>query len=150
MNDFHLAGLRYKFIYSMSGLILGLACIVTGALLGLYGVTGHTGMVAKFLGLDTQLNDAPPGVVVFVIGVFMVVATRFKVRVKEIEQFTPPLGDHAASPSTGSLPSSDQPLPPGGGAPPPSRGGGGGGGGSGFNRAVREICYAPPKWWDRV
>lgn len=78
--ELHRAGLRYKFIYSVIGLVLGLACILTGLLLGLAGVTGHTTFTASLIGLNTNLTDAAPGVVVFVVGIFMVWITRFKVK----------------------------------------------------------------------
>ncbi|KRB26322.1 hypothetical protein ASE05_10485 [Mesorhizobium sp. Root172] len=132
MEDFNKAGLRYKFFYSVFGLVLGLACIISGSLLGLYGVSGHTTMVAQFLGLNTQLNDAPPGVVIAVVGVFMVVATRFKVRVKDIQEFGPafpPIGSAKTDEATRSV------------VGPPSGGGGGGGGGS---RRVTQVDYNSP------
>ena len=76
--ELHRLGLKLKFAYSVIGLILGLACILTGAVLGLAGVSGHTTFTASMLGLSTNLNDAAPGVVVFVVGIFMVLITRSK------------------------------------------------------------------------
>ncbi len=66
--------------YSIVGLVMGLACILAGLLLGLYGVTGHTSWTASVLGVSTNPSDAAPGVVVFVVGIFIVFLTRFKVR----------------------------------------------------------------------
>jgi hypothetical protein len=79
MEDFHKLGLKLKFVYSVCGLILGLSCIVAGAILGLSGVVGNTSFTASLLGLSTQLTDAAPGVIVFVVGIFMVFITRFRV-----------------------------------------------------------------------
>jgi hypothetical protein len=62
----------------MSGLILGLVCIFVGLALGLSGVVGNTSWTASLLGLSTSLTDATPGVIVFVVGIFMVLITRFK------------------------------------------------------------------------
>jgi hypothetical protein len=75
----HKLGLILKFLYSTIGLLLGLACILAGVVLGLSGVVGNTKFVASFIGLKTELSDAAPGVVVFIVGIFFVLITRFKV-----------------------------------------------------------------------
>ena len=67
-DDLHRLGLMLKFIYSIVGLLLGLACVIVGLVLGLYGVVGHTTLAASVLGLSTNVTDAAPGVVVFVVG----------------------------------------------------------------------------------
>lgn len=69
-----------KAVYSIIGLLLGFACIVVGLVLSLNGVSGHTSWTAEALGLSTTLNDAAPGVIVFVVGAVMVWITRFKVK----------------------------------------------------------------------
>ena len=74
-DDLHRLGLKLKFAYSMVGLFLGLACIVAGVILGLSGVAGHTTWTASLLGLETNLNDATPGVIIFVVGIFFVLIT---------------------------------------------------------------------------
>jgi len=68
---------RGQLIYSLSGLTLGLACVVGGLILALHGVTGSVGWTAKVLGLESKLNDAAPGVVLFIVGLFVVWVTRF-------------------------------------------------------------------------
>lgn len=73
-----------EYAYSMLGLVLGLACIIAGTILGLHGVAGSTSWTAKVLGLESNINDAAPGVVLFVVGVFYVWITRPKVRLKNI------------------------------------------------------------------
>jgi hypothetical protein len=47
-----------------------------GAGLCLAGVMGHTSWSA----FGSNINDAAPGVIVFVVGLFFVIITRFKVR----------------------------------------------------------------------
>lgn len=83
--EFHRIGLRYKLIYSICGLVLGLTCILSGLALCLTGVTGNTKFVASALGLRTELTDATPGVVVFVVGIFMAWITRFTVKHFQID-----------------------------------------------------------------
>src|SRR5258706_5581469 len=58
--EFRRLGLKFRFFYSILGLILGLACILAGSILGLFGVVGHTSFTASLLGLTTNLNDAAP------------------------------------------------------------------------------------------
>jgi cytochrome b subunit of formate dehydrogenase len=78
--ELHKAGMKYKFIYSMFGLVVGILCIAAGTFLGLSGVVGHTSWTASMLGFSTNINDAAPGVIVFIVGIFFVLITRFKVK----------------------------------------------------------------------
>jgi hypothetical protein len=74
---------RYQLLYSLCGLGVGLGCVVGGLLLLLNGITGTTSWTARALGAESQISDAAPGVVLFVIGLFIVVVTRFSVRVQK-------------------------------------------------------------------
>lgn len=73
-----------EYVYSCIALILGLSSIIGGSILCIYGVTGHTSFTANLLGLNANLNDAAPGVVLFVIGLFMIWATRPKVKLGDL------------------------------------------------------------------
>lgn len=95
-NDLHRLGFKLKFVYSMTGLLLGLACIVAGVVLGLSGVAGHTSWTASALGLSTSMTDAAPGVIIFVVGIFFVWMTRFKVR--QVTQHPPTESRDSAPP----------------------------------------------------
>lgn len=70
------AAVHREYLYAMLGLILGLATIIGGVVLGLNGVAGSTSWTANFLGLESQINDAVPGVVLFIVGVFMILITK--------------------------------------------------------------------------
>ena len=70
----------YHLVYSLAGLLLGLACILGGILLFLRGVTGATSWTARVLGIDSQISDAAPGALLFVAGVIVVWLTRFTAR----------------------------------------------------------------------
>src|SRR2546427_10825713 len=93
-----------QLIYSLAGLVFGLACIVGGIALFFHGVSGSSSWVGEFIGVQSKLSDAAPGTVLFVVGLAGVWPPRFPVRV---------------------------PAPMdiwlGGGAPPGGRGGGEGG-----------------------
>lgn len=76
--------IRYQFIYSMTSLILQLACMFIGGWLGISGVVGHTSLAAQVLsevGLKVQMTDAGPGTVLFLVGLLTLPFTRFNVRV---------------------------------------------------------------------
>ncbi len=76
---------KNEYRYAMLGLVLGLASIIGGVVLGLHGVAGSTSWTAKFLGLSSQINDATPGVILFVVGLFMIIATKPKVDLKDLK-----------------------------------------------------------------
>lgn len=71
---------KWEYIYGVSGLVLGLSSIVGGSILGLNGVAGSTSWTASLLGLESQINDAAPGVVLFIVGIFLVWITKPKVK----------------------------------------------------------------------
>ncbi len=79
------AAIEQEYRYARWGLGLGLSCILTGLVLGLNGVAGSTSWTASVLGLESQINDAAPGVVVFIVGIFMVWITKPKVKLHKLK-----------------------------------------------------------------
>lgn len=75
--------IRYQFMYSVLGLFLGLMCMILGTFLFFNGVGGSTSWTAKILGMNSQLSDAGPGGVLFIVGLFAVIITQFGVKVKK-------------------------------------------------------------------
>lgn len=71
---------RHQLIYAMLGLALGLVCIIGGIALFLAGVTGAMSWTAAFLGASSELYDAAPGAVLFIVGLFIVFVTRYKLQ----------------------------------------------------------------------
>jgi hypothetical protein len=71
----------YQLIYSICGLVLGLACVLAGTLLFFHGVGGSTSWTAKILGTESKLSDAAPGAVLFIVGMFIVLITKFNVTI---------------------------------------------------------------------
>ena len=53
---------------------------VLGIVLFFLGITGAVSWTAKVLGAESQLVDAAPGVVLFVVGLFVVLVTRYDVK----------------------------------------------------------------------
>jgi len=72
----------YQFVYSLSGLVLGLVCILGGVVLFLNGIVGTTSWTARLLGAESSVTDAAPGAVLFIVGLFMVYVTRFTIKVR--------------------------------------------------------------------
>jgi hypothetical protein len=68
----------YQLIYSMTGLLVGLACMIGGIVLFLHGITGSTSWIIKMLGAESNITDAAPGAVLFIVGLFVVWVTKFK------------------------------------------------------------------------
>lgn len=73
-----------EYQYAKLGLILGVLAILGGIVLGLHGVTGHTSWTAKVLGFESNINDAAPGVVLFVVGIFFVWITKPRVKLGDL------------------------------------------------------------------
>ena len=73
----------HHLIYSLAGLILGLVCVVGGIVLFLNGVAGSTSWTAKMLGAESEISDAAPGAVLFIVGLFIVFVTRYVVKVQK-------------------------------------------------------------------
>lgn len=73
---------KHQLIYSIAGLILGLVCILGGVALFINGVSGSTSWTAKILGAESQVSDAAPGAVLFIVGLFIVLITRYVLKVK--------------------------------------------------------------------
>lgn len=73
---------KHQLIYSILGLVLGLVCVVGGVILFLAGVTGKMNWTASFLGASSEILDAAPGAVLFIVGLFIIFVTRYKVKSK--------------------------------------------------------------------
>ncbi|TME21985.1 MAG: hypothetical protein E6I68_10070, partial [Chloroflexi bacterium] len=61
-----------QLIYSLAGLVLGLACVIGGTLLFFHGVVGSSSWVGEVIGVKSKLSDAAPGTVLFVVGLAVV------------------------------------------------------------------------------
>ena len=72
-----------QLVYSLAGLVLGLACVIAGTLLFFHGVVGSSSWVGEVIGVQSKLSDAAPGTVLFVVGLAVVFLTRFTVRVRQ-------------------------------------------------------------------
>ncbi len=82
-NEFWRKASLYQIIYSISGLVLGLICVFGGIILFIGGISGSTSWVANIIGAQSNISDAAPGAVLFIVGLFIVWITRFNLKVKK-------------------------------------------------------------------
>ncbi|MFZ2386005.1 MAG: hypothetical protein WBE75_07390 [Candidatus Omnitrophota bacterium] len=82
-DPLHSQALRYKFIYSMAGLFLGLVSMLGGIVLFLNGVWGSTSWTAKIFGNESTITDAAPGVVLFIVGLFVIIVTKYSAKIEQ-------------------------------------------------------------------
>lgn len=75
---------RWEYEYGKFGLVLSLITLCIGAVLTLNGVFGKISWVAKVWEMESHLNDAFPGTVLFIIGLFFAFITRPKVIIGNI------------------------------------------------------------------
>lgn len=76
--------IKNEYKYGTLGLILGLISILGGILLVFNGAVGSTSWSASILGFKSEINDAIPGVVLFIVGIFITLITRPKVKIGDI------------------------------------------------------------------
>ncbi|WP_197120962.1 hypothetical protein [Pseudoalteromonas sp. NZS100] len=73
-----LALAKYQLIYSIIGLAVGLVCVLGGIYLFIKGVMGEMDWSLKVFGNESVIANAAPGAVLFIVGLFLVIVTKFK------------------------------------------------------------------------
>ena len=74
---------KHQLIYSIAGLVVGLACIIGGIILLLHNVLGSTDWTVNMLGAKSVLKKAAPGTLLFVAGLLIVYVTRYVLKIKK-------------------------------------------------------------------
>jgi len=75
--------IRQEFWYSLIGLVSGFSTIILGIYLSAKGLLGKIDWIVNVKGIESRLLNATPGVVLFLIGFFIIVFTRYKVKVSK-------------------------------------------------------------------
>ena len=76
----------HQLAYSITGLVIGLLVVIAGVVLFFAGVGGQTTWVVNLMGIESELTDAAPGAVLGVIGLLIVVVTRYEFIVTKKEK----------------------------------------------------------------
>lgn len=75
---------RYHLIYSLACLVPVFVCVVGGIVLLFHSATGSISWTAKFLGIgESKISDAPAGVILIIVGLLIVFATRFSIKTEK-------------------------------------------------------------------
>lgn len=72
---------RHQLTYSLVGLFLGFICVIGGVALFLLGVSQKSQWVTNLLGASSEITDAAPGAILFIVGLFVVFVTRYQMHV---------------------------------------------------------------------
>ncbi|MCK5617333.1 leucine-rich repeat domain-containing protein, partial [Candidatus Pacearchaeota archaeon] len=78
-------------VYSIIGMIIGALAMVGGVILTLNGAIGEISWTASVFGMESELNDAGPGVVLMVIGLFVILITKPKPILEQLIGIMPKL-----------------------------------------------------------
>ena len=81
-KDFWQMVIKYQFIYSVCGLVIAFLTVVLGMVLVFHGIGNGNEWSAEFFGI--KINDAAPGLVLFVIGLAMAQFTKFDVGIANL------------------------------------------------------------------
>ncbi|MEE9597875.1 MAG: hypothetical protein V3V96_13960 [Acidiferrobacterales bacterium] len=68
--------------YSLCGIALGFICILGGIHLFMNGIYGSTSWTTKVLGSESYISDAAPGAILFFAGLFIILITRFTIKIE--------------------------------------------------------------------
>lgn len=79
-TPFGMQALHYEFIIVLISLIGGFGCIIAGVVLTIMGFTGNIEWFVEAVGFTSRLTNASPGIVLIIVGCFIVVKSRMKVK----------------------------------------------------------------------
>jgi len=83
-NEVIIKAIDSQFRYSIVGYVIGGIIIVFGIFLTLLGIYLPLNNISlKFLSLYISIDNATPGIILFLIGLVIIVSTRFSVKVKK-------------------------------------------------------------------
>lgn len=77
--------IKNEYRYATLGLLLGLCAILGGAILALHGIVGQTSWMASLLGFESKINDAAPGTILVIVGIFFVFITKPHIKLGDLK-----------------------------------------------------------------
>ena len=75
--------LHYEFIIILISLIGGIGCLIAGIVLTVLGFTGSIEWIVELSGFTSRLINASPGVVLMILGLFLTLKSRLKIKAEK-------------------------------------------------------------------
>ena len=82
-TTFGMQALHYEFIIILISLIGGLGCLIAGIVLTVLGFTGSIEWIIEVSGFTSRLINASPGIVLMILGLFLTLKSRLKIKAKK-------------------------------------------------------------------
>lgn len=82
-TQFGMQALHYEFIIVLLSLIGGIGCLVAGIVLTILGFTGSIEWIVEASGFTSRLINASPGIVLIIIGFWLTLKSRLKIKAKK-------------------------------------------------------------------
>lgn len=82
-TPFGMQALNYEFIIVLISLIGGIGCLIAGIVLTVLGFTGSIEWIVEASGFSSKLINASPGIVLMVIGLWLTLKSRLKIKVRK-------------------------------------------------------------------
>jgi hypothetical protein len=74
---------KHQYNISLIALFLGTIIFIGGLILFFHSLNGRTKWVVSFLGIHSELSDAPPGIVLCIIGLFVIYINRYSININK-------------------------------------------------------------------
>lgn len=82
-TQFGMQALHYEFVIVLISLIGGIGCLVAGIVLTVLGFTGSIEWIVEASGFTSKLINASPGIVLMIIGFWLTLKSRLKIKAKK-------------------------------------------------------------------
>lgn len=82
-TQFGMQALHYEFIIILLSLIGGIGCLIAGIILTILGFTGSIEWIVEASGFTSRLINASPGIVLMIIGFWLTLKSRLKIKAKK-------------------------------------------------------------------
>lgn len=82
-TQFGMQALHYEFIIVLISLIGGIGCLAAGIVLTILGFTGSIEWIVEASGFTSRLINASPGIVLMIIGFWLTLKSRLKIKAKK-------------------------------------------------------------------
>lgn len=82
-TQFGMQALHFEFVIVLISLIGGIGCLIAGIILTILGFTGSIEWIVEASGFTSKLINASPGIVLIIIGFWLTLKSRLKIKAKK-------------------------------------------------------------------